>query len=85
MVRDMMQYKIKIDQLKQEKASLAVTYEVSSLSLSLSLPLCISLSLSPSLSLLLFFFFSRTLGMGVRPAVFSVFNMDTYKDAQMLG
>ena len=30
MVRDMMQYKIKIDQLKQEKASLAVTYEVSS-------------------------------------------------------
>lgn len=28
-VQNMMQYKTKIDQLKQEKSSLAVTYEVS--------------------------------------------------------
>ena len=27
-VRDMLQYKSKIDQLKQEKSSLSVTYEV---------------------------------------------------------
>ena len=54
MVRDMMQYKIKIDQLKQEKASLAVTYEVSSLSLSLSLPFPLSLASSSSYFFVLF-------------------------------